>query len=363
MSANYALIMAGGVGTRLWPMSRQAFPKQFHDVLGVGKSLLQLTFDRLKETCPASQIYIITNAVYNDLVKEQLPEITNDQLLLEPALRNTAPCIAYAAHKIATRDAKARLIVAPADHLIINQPEFNRIVEAAFETVSKQDLIVTFGIRPSRPDTGYGYIEYEQSKVAHTYNNTPVHKVDAFKEKPNQETAEYFLKQGNFLWNSGIFVWNVKTILESFASYLPGVNQLFADSRDDYYTSREEEKIKQIYANCINISVDYGILEKAENVFVIPADFGWSDLGTWKSIYEQQEKGKSGNIVQGEVLLEDTRNSFIRMPEGKLAVIQGLDNYMVIENENVLLICSKDQEQMVKQFLNRAKEEGHNRFT
>lgn len=358
MRSNYALIMAGGVGTRLWPMSRQAFPKQFHDVLGVGKSLLQLTFNRLKETCPPSQIYIITNAIYHNLVKEQLPEVTDDQVLLEPALRNTAPCIAYAAHKMATRDANARLIVAPADHLIINQPEFNRIVEAAFAAVNDHDLIITFGIRPSRPDTGYGYIEYQQSEAAHTYHDTPVHQVNAFKEKPNLEKAEYFLEQGNFLWNSGIFVWNLNTILNSFARYLPEVNQLFADGRDAYYTDQEADTIEQIYANCMNISVDYGILEKAANVYVIPADFGWSDLGTWKSIYEQQEKGEDDNTVQGQVLLEDTRNSFIRMPEGKLAVIQGLDNYMVIEHESVLLICSKDHEQMVKQFLNRAKEEG-----
>ncbi len=353
MNNNYALIMAGGVGTRLWPVSRQHLPKQFQDLLGLGSSLLQLTFQRLSEVCPKKNIYIISNLDYEDLIQEQLPEIKKDQILSEPELRNTAPCIAYAVHKISRQNPDANLIVAPADHLILNQPEFNRLVHIGFEAVSKRDILLTFGISPTRPDTGFGYIEYNKSS-----EENDIFKVEAFKEKPDLATAESFIKAGNFLWNAGIFVWNIKTIMKSMATHLPEVNMLFEQGKDFYYSEKEKKFIEKAYHDCPNISVDYGIMEKAENVYVIPADFKWSDLGTWKSVYTHQDKDEQGNSTQGQVLCYDTSNSLIKVLPDMLAVVQGLDNYIVIEHNKVLMICNKDQEQMVKNFLNDAKARG-----
>lgn len=354
---NFALIMAGGIGTRLWPVSRKHFPKQFHDVLGVGESLLQLSYNRLLDVCPEENIYIISNKDYYSLIKEQLPAMTDDQILLEPQLRNTAPCVAYAVHKIAQKNPEANLIVSPADHLILKQEQFKKIALKALEVASQTDDLITFGITPTRPDTGYGYIEYDKSE-----EEDGVYKVAAFKEKPDLATAEGFLKAGNFVWNSGIFVWSIEAIKKSFEKYLPEVNKLFEKGADIYYSEKEESYIKETYESCINISIDYGILEKANNVYVIPADFGWTDLGTWKSIDSQQEKDEHGNSLQGTVLAYDTQESFIKVPKDHLAVVQGLENYIVIYDGQALMICQKDQEQMVKKFLGDIKDKGYNEF-
>lgn len=353
MKNNYALIMAGGVGTRLWPISRQHFPKQFHDVLGIGESLLQLTYNRLLDVCPAENIYIISNEDYYGLIKEQLPALTDDQILLEPQLRNTAPCVAYAFHKIAQKNPDANLIVSPADHLIIKQEQFSKLAKRALETASQENMLITFGITPTRPDTGYGYIEFDNQQ-----GEQDTYKVKAFKEKPDEETANKFLASGNFVWNSGIFVWSLSAIMKSYEKHLPEVNQLFASGTDSYYSDQEKSFIEKVYHNCMNISIDYGILEKAENVYVMPADLGWTDLGTWKSIDSQQEKDTHSNSLQGEVLVYDTSNSFIKVADNKMAVVQGLDNYIVVVADDAVMICSKDQEQMVKKFLNDIKEKG-----
>jgi len=357
MENNFALIMAGGVGTRLWPVSRKSFPKQFHDVLGIGESLLQLTYNRLLDVCPAENIYIISNRLYDTLIREQLPDLRSEQILLEPQLRNTAPCVAYAFQKIAQKNPKANLIVSPADHLIVKQNQFKQIALKALEVASQKDVLITFGITPTRPDTGYGYIEFDKVQ-----GEQEVYKVQAFKEKPDAATAEEFLKAGNFVWNSGIFVWSIDAIRNSFEKNLPEVNQIFADGAEQYYTDKEELFIEQAYDQCMNISLDYGILEKADNVHVIPADFGWTDLGTWKSIDTQQEKDAHGNSLQGRVLTYDTQNSFVKVPQGHIAVVQGLENYIVIQDSKALMICEKDQEQMVKKFLGDIKEKGYNEF-
>ncbi len=353
MKDNYALIMAGGVGTRLWPVSRQQFPKQFHDVLGTGESLLQLTFNRLLEVCPSENIYIISNRDYYGLIKKQLPALTDDQILLEPQLRNTAPCVAYSFHKIAQKNPNANLIVSPADHLILKQSHFADLAKQALDIASQKDVLITFGITPTRPDTGYGYIEFEK-----TAGTQPVYQVKAFKEKPNQATAEEFLQAGNFVWNSGIFVWSIPAIMKSYEKNLPEVNTLFANGKDVYYAEQEEAFIEKAYDQCVNISIDYGILEKADNVYVMPADVGWTDLGTWKSIDSQQQKDAHGNSLQGQVLTYDTARSFIKVADQKLAVVQGLDNYIVIVENDAVMICEKDQEQMVKKFLSDIKEKG-----
>ena len=357
MKNNFALIMAGGVGTRLWPVSRKHFPKQFHDVLGIGESLLQLSYNRLLDVCPPENIYIISNKLYYGLIKEQLPNMADEQILLEPQLRNTAPCVAYALHKISQKNPEANLIVSPADHLIVRQDQFKQVTLKALDEASKKDILITFGITPTRPDTGYGYIEYDKEQ-----GDNSVYKVAAFKEKPDATTAESFLEAGNFVWNSGIFVWSLEAIHNSFEKNLPEVNELFASGADDYYTEREEGFIQRAYDECINISLDYGILEKADNIHVIPADFGWTDLGTWKSIDTQQQKDDYGNSLQGTVLVYDTQNSFVKVPKGQIAIVQGLDNHIVIYEENALMICEKDQEQMVKKFLNDIKDQGHNEF-
>lgn len=353
MKNNYALIMAGGVGTRLWPVSRQHFPKQFHDVLGIGESLLQLTYNRLLDVCPGENIYIISNEDYYGLIREQLPSLTDDQILLEPQLRNTAPCVAYAFHKIAQKNPKANLIVSPADHLIVKQDQFAKLAERALEIAGQEDVLITFGITPIRPDTGYGYIEYNKSE-----GQQDIYKVEAFKEKPDQATAERFLAAGNFVWNSGIFVWSIPTIQKSYEKHLPEVNQLLAEGRSSYYSNQEKLFIKKAYDNCISISIDYGILEKADNVYVMPADLGWTDLGTWKSIDTQQKKDAYGNSIQGQALVYETSNSFIKVANNKLAVVQGLENYIIVVEDDAVMICDKDKEQMVKKFLSDIKEKG-----
>ena len=322
-------------------------------MLGTGESLLQLTFNRLRAVCPTENIYIISNQAYDGLIKEQLPLLTDDQILLEPELRNTAPCVAYAFHKIAQKNPEASIIVSPADHLIVKQEEFTRLARQALEIASQQNYLITFGIKPSRPDTGYGYIEYDAARGAND-----IYKVQAFKEKPDQKTAEEFLRAGNFVWNSGIFVWSLAAIRKSYEQHLPEVNTLFAEGEAQYYTNQEEAFIRKVYGHCINISIDYGILEKADNVYVMPADIGWTDLGTWKSIDGEHDKDSAANSIQGSVMTYDTTNCFVKVPKNKIGVVQGLDNYIVVMTDDALMICHKDQEQMVKKFLNDIKEKG-----
>ncbi|GJM62908.1 mannose-1-phosphate guanylyltransferase [Persicobacter diffluens] len=343
---NFALIMAGGVGSRLWPLSKSEKPKQFLDLLGMGRSLLQLTYDRLAKVCDEENIYIITNEQYAELVQEQLPGINDYQILAEPVLRNTAPCIAYAAHKIAVKNPKANMVVAPADHLILNEDAFVNAVQHAFSNVQEKDILVTFGIQPSRPDTGYGYIEYDK-------NSDGLTEVIQFKEKPNLEKAKEFLAHGGFLWNSGIFAWSVESIIKSLGQNAPEINAIFEGI--EYYGAQEEEQIRSGYEVCPSDSIDYAILEKAKNVKVLPVQFNWSDLGTWKSIYENKEYDLANNAVHGNVVTENTNNCLIKVRDGKLAVVKGLENFIVVDENDVLVICPKDQEQSIKDIYTKIK--------
>lgn len=344
----YVIIMAGGVGTRFWPFSRTNFPKQFHDVLGTGKSLLQQTAERFEGICPMENIYIVTSSEYKDLVKKQLPLLTDDQILLEPHRRNTAPCIAYASYKIGSRNPDANIIVAPADHIILKEEAFRDTIRVALGATHLNDVLVTLGIQPTRPDTGYGYIQYIPDKMT-------VKKVKTFTEKPHLELAEKFLESGEFVWNAGIFVWNVQTLKKAIKKHLPDLAELFEEGEQHYYTPDEVPFINQIYSHCGSISIDNGIMEKADNVHVVLSSFGWSDLGTWKSLYEISEKDQNENVVEGTVLLHDTRDCIIKTPGEKLVVINGLEGFIVAEYDGVLMICRKDEEQKVKELVAEAK--------
>jgi len=352
-SKNYCIIMAGGIGSRFWPMSRTSLPKQFHDVLGTGMSLLQQTFERFTALCPAENIYIVTNSQYKDLVHEQLPEISAEQVLLEPSRRNTAPCIAYANHKIKLRDPKAAVIVAPSDHLVLKTGAFVNTIENALEQARTSQNLVTLGIKPSRPDTGYGYIQFTDEPDV---KNPNVKRVKTFTEKPDIELAREFLKSGDFYWNSGIFVWTLSAIMEAFRTHLSEVDELFEDITPYYNTDEEEERIATVYSVCESISIDYGIMEKAENVNVVLSDFGWSDLGTWGSLFTHIKKDKENNAVNGKnVLLRDSRDNMVHVPEHKLVVMHGLDDFIVVDTDDVLLICPKESEQKIKQIVTDLK--------
>jgi len=352
MKNNYVIIMAGGVGTRFWPFSRTDFPKQFQDVLGTGQSLLQQTASRFEGICPPENIYIVTSVEYKKLVKQQLPYLSDDQILQEPVRRNTAPCIAYACYKIAARNPQANVVVAPADHIILKEQAFAETVKKALEATAQQSILVTLGIKPSRPDTGYGYIQYIPD------HQDGVQKVKTFTEKPHLDLAKKFLESGDFVWNAGIFVWNVQTILSNFEKHMHEMAEIFTEGHEKYYGSEEEAFIKKAYSQCKNISIDYGIMEKADQVYVLLSDFGWSDLGTWKSLYDIAPKDTHQNVVDANVLLYDTRNCIIKTPKDRLVAINGLDGYIVAEYENVLLICRKDEEQRVKDFVADAKGKG-----
>ncbi len=346
---NYAIIMAGGIGSRFWPMSTTNHPKQFHDVLGIGKSLLQMTFERLNHLAPKENIFIVTNEIYENQVLEQLEGISKDQVLLEPMMRNTAPCIAYAAFKIYQKNPDARLIVAPSDHLITNEIEFNKNIETALETAEKEQTLITLGIKPSSPDTGYGYIQYLLDETA---ENTAIKKVKLFTEKPNLEIAKQFIESGDFLWNSGIFIWTSKAIIKAFEGYLPDMYELFEEGNKYYNTLEEKDFINKIYPTCQKESIDYGIMEKADNVFVLPVSFGWSDLGTWGSLYNHISKDTEENAtVNNNTMFYESSNNIVNIEKGKLAVIQGLDDYIIVDKNNTLLICKKEEEQKIKQFV------------
>ena len=345
--------MAGGIGSRFWPMSRNNFPKQFIDILGTGKTLIRQTYERFASICPPENIYIVTNEAYLPHVFQQIPELTKDQVLAEPQRRNTSPCVAYAASKIYSINPDANLVVAPSDHIIQNEDNFREAIVRGLAFTNVNDVLLTIGIQPSRPDTGYGYIQFNEDANVEEFK---IRKVKTFTEKPNLEMAKFFLKSGEFLWNAGIFLWNVKTILKSFEELMPEMHSIFMEGEEHYYKASEADFIRKAYALCKNISIDYGIMEKARNVYVLSAEFGWSDLGTWKSLYEHLPHDKLGNAIVGpHVMVDHTSNCIINMTKNKLAVIQGLENFIVVETDNVLLICPKDDEQQVRNLVNDVK--------
>jgi mannose-1-phosphate guanylyltransferase len=340
----YILIMAGGVGSRFWPKSRNHFPKQFIDILGTGQSLLQMTYDRFAKICPKKNIYILSNQNYLSLIQEQLEGISIDNILLEPSRNNTAPCIAYASYKIMKANPEANIVVAPSDHLILKETAFLDKIEQALAFTAKEDVLVTLGINPTRPDTGYGYINF------HKDGNNGIHKVERFLEKPILEKAQEYLASGDYLWNAGIFVWSAKSIKKAFVNFAPEIDILFSKGNFDYNTSSEATFILENYPNSPNISIDYAILEKADNVYTIPADIGWSDLGTWASLHEVAEKDAENNSVTvSQKHITNTKNCLIQVPAGKGVVIDGLEDFIVVDDANVLMIYPKAREQEIKQ--------------
>lgn len=346
----YAILMAGGVGSRFWPVSTRDFPKQFHDMLGTGETLIQRTFNRLAHFIPKENIFILTNARYNDLVLEQLPDVTERQVVLEPAMRNTAPCILYAALKIEKENPDALMIVAPSDHWIEDEAAFAGNVEQAFDFCSKNDVLMTLGIQPTYPNVGYGYIEYDKS------SDDDIKSVNQFTEKPDYQSAKDFLDRGNYLWNAGIFMWTVKSVIKAFRASQPELYQLFEGGKAVYNTPMEDEFINENYDKAENISVDYAIMEKSSNVFVLPARFDWNDLGTWGSLFDKLQKdGHNNAILNAKSLAENAAGNIIRSSKDKLVVIDGLDNYIIVDNDEVLLIYPKHKEQDIKQVLERIK--------
>ena len=348
---NFCVIMAGGAGTRFWPVSRNAYPKQFIDFLGTGKSLLQMTVQRFLPVVPMENIYIVTNESYSAIVREQLPELEEGQILLEPFRRNTAPCIAYANYKIKQRNPEANIIVAPSDHLIPDEQLFNEHIASALACAENNAWLLTLGIHPTRPETGYGYIQYDNTN---RYMPDPrISKVRIFTEKPQLELARQFLESGDFLWNAGIFVWKLPTILKAFEQHLPAIDQLFQSVEGDLGTEREQASIRRIYEECTAISIDYGIMEKAENVSVLASNFAWSDLGTWTALYEQirQPEQKNALVEPANIFTYNTTNCIITAPKETVVVTEGLDDYVVAVTDNAVLVCRKSEEQNIRQFV------------
>ena len=333
---NHLVIMAGGVGSRFWPMSTAENPKQFIDVLGVGKTLLQLTVERFGDLVNPENIWVVTNQKYAALVKQQLPSMPVNNILCEPCRRNTAPCIAYVSWRIKSKDPKANIVVTPSDHIVLNTAEFQRVIKECMQFTSETDAIVTLGMKPNRPETGYGYIQADLSTSS--LRNKEIYRVDSFREKPNLETAQEYIKKNYYFWNAGIFIWNVNTIVNAFRIYQPSMAKIFESLLPIYGTEKEQDEINELFPECDNISVDYAIMEKAEEIFVCPADFGWSDLGTWGSLHEQ------------DINLFESHNCIVHTTQEKKVVIQGLDGFIVAEKDNTLLICKLSQEQRIKQF-------------
>ncbi len=351
---NYVVIMAGGAGERFWPMSRESRPKQFIDILGTGKTLLQQTYERLQRVCRTQNIFIVTNKKYQDLVLEQIPELDPERLICEPTRKNTAPCIAYAAYKLYCMNPGARMVVAPSDHIILKEEVFADIIRSALNVAASGNRLLTLGITPSRPDTGYGYIQYND--VTAYPEDKRLRKVKTFTEKPNHELAESFLESGDFLWNSGIFVWTVEAIINAFEQYQPEISYIFREALGKYNTPEEADYMEVAYAACKSISIDYAIMEKSDRVYVYVSDFGWSDLGTWGSLFDARHRDAHNNAVVGKnVMLYNASECIINVPEDKLVVIQGLDGYIVSEDDNALLICKKSQEQQIRKFVNDIK--------
>ena len=346
---NHLVIMAGGVGSRFWPMSTPDFPKQFIDVMGCGRTLIQLTFDRFKDICPAENVWVVTSEKYAEEVKKQLPEIADDHILREPCRRNTAPCIAYVSWKIKARNPKANMVVTPSDHIVMDVKEFQRVITSAMKFTASSDAILTLGMKPNRPETGYGYIEADLSYPS--INNKEIYRVDSFNEKTNLATAEKYIKKRSFYWNSGIFVWNVSTIINALRVYQPAISRVFESLLPYYYTAEEQVLINKEFPTCESISIDYAIMEKAEEIFVFPANFGWSDLGSWGSLLSNSQKDAHGNALIGEnIHMYESRNCVVHTTQEKKVVIQGLDGYIVAEKDDTLLICRLTEEQRIKDF-------------
>lgn len=341
--------MAGGVGSRIWPMSTSEKPKQFIDVLGVGRSLLQLTYDRFEGVCPNENVWVVTNKQYEQMVREQLPQIPAGNILLEPCRRNTAPCIAYVSWRIKAMDPKANIVVTPSDALVLNVAEFRRVITQCLKFTGETDAIVTLGIKPNRPETGYGYIQADLTTSSP--RNKEIFRIDTFREKPDLETAKRYIQQNNFFWNAGIFIWSVSTIVNAFRVYSPAISKVFEGMLSIYGTDKEQAMIDERYPECEKISVDYAIMEKAEEIFVCPADFGWSDLGSWSSLLMHTRHDLYGNsLIGNDVSVYDTHNCIIHTTEEKKVVVQGLDGYIVAEKEDTLLVCKLSEEQRIRQF-------------
>lgn len=354
----YVAIMAGGIGSRFWPMSRTAYPKQFLDILNTGKTLIQTTFDRFARFIPTENIYVVTSDEYVSIVADQLPQIKKENILAEPSRKNTAPCIAYISYKLQQLDPGGSLICAPADHLILDETGFVKVCLEAMNFVQKHKALITLGIKPTYPNTGYGYIQFEQQPVSDN-----VYKVKTFTEKPNNELAKTFVQSGEFLWNAGIFVWQVKNIVQAFETHLPEMAEVFEAEKEAYNTPAEKKAVERIYPQCVNISIDYGIMEKADNVYIIPSSFGWSDLGTWNSAYENMEKDYLGNAVAGNhVMVFDANRNMVHAPNDKLVVLEGLEDYIVVDTKDVLLICKRDKEQEIKEYVAEVKRNKGDKF-
>ncbi len=361
MKDKYCIIMAGGVGSRFWPMSRANKPKQFLDILGTGRTLIQQTLDRFKDICSINNIYVVTSEAYKNLVSEQLPELPQANILLEPSRKNTAPCVAYASFKIHQLNPKAVTVVAPSDHLITKEDTFKKAIKSCFTKAEKEDSLITLGIPPHRPDTGYGYIQYIDSPTKEKDHR--IKKVKTFTEKPNLEIAKSFLQSGDFLWNSGIFIWSTQSIINAFEKHDSEMFQVFKDGTEFYNTDKEASFIKKAYVICKSNSIDYSVMEKAKNVYVRESLIGWSDLGTWGSLYSHVKHSPGDNAVVGKnVMLYDSKNCIINVSKDKLAVIQGLEDYIVVESENTLLICKKTDEQQIRNFVNDVKVQKGDKF-
>jgi mannose-1-phosphate guanylyltransferase len=345
--------MAGGVGARFWPLSKNDRPKQFLDILGTGKTLIQQTFERFAPLCPKENFLVVTNEKYKNLVLKQLPELKSDQILLEPLRRNTAPCIAYANYKILKKNPEASIVVTPADHIILNENKFHNVIQEGLNFVAETDQLLTLGMKPNRPETGYGYIQVDPSIKNQSGD---IFKVKTFTEKPHYDLAKIFYESGEFFWNSGIFIWKLSTILSEFEKYLPEINNLFDGGLKSLDTRQEQSFIDKIYPECQNISIDYGIMEKSDKVHVYCTEFGWSDLGTWGSMYQHSEKDCNQNAIQGKnVMLYDSKECLINVRDEKLVVLQGLKEYIVVETENTLLVCRKKDEQEIRKIVNDVK--------
>ena len=353
---NYCIIMAGGIGSRFWPLSKDNYPKQFLDILGTGKSFIQSTYERFSPVIPDENFLVVTNKAYKHLVLEHLPMLKPDQVLCEPARRNTAPCIAYAAYHIKSRCADANIVVTPADHLVTNETEFQRIIRLGFGFLTQNPkALMTIGIKPSRPETGYGYIQCGSRRDEVGSRNEEVVKVEMFKEKPDYETAVKFVAEGNYLWNSGIFLWTLDGIMHAFKQYLPEMVEVFEKGKNDFGTANEQAFIDAHFVESPNISIDYGVMEKSPNTYTIPADFGWSDIGTWGSLFTHAKKDENGNALRGKVVSVDNRNTIINIEEDTEAVVEGLENYLVAYRDHSLLVCRLHDEQQIKVWIEGLK--------
>jgi mannose-1-phosphate guanylyltransferase len=347
MHNNYLIIMAGGVGSRFWPMSTAQKPKQFLDILNVGQTMLQQTLERFKHCCPVSNVFVVTSEKYKALVKEQVPELDDSQILLEPCMRNTAPCIAYAVWKIKKRNPNANIVVSPSDHLVVNVREFERVINQGLDFTASNEALLTLGIKPHKPETGYGYIKQVPE---HGTPASEIKKVEAFKEKPTIEVAQEYVANGNYYWNSGIFLWSAHAIEKAIRSYLPELANIFDNIAPSLDEEQEHAAIQQHFPTCPNISIDYGIMEHAPNIYVYPSDFGWSDMGTWGSLHELASKTNKANVLKGNIRTFDTSNSIIRIDTNKQVIVHGLNGYIVVETNEALLICKREEEQRIKEF-------------